>query len=141
MVISHHLVTNCHITNKNCVDKILMNPVAVITFASILSPVILPYILLCVWFTMSKPNDVLLYSRNVWQGGNLVNLFFLNVWKTRSAKRLLIVISNLVDFSLVNHGWLPNLPNFPTANCSCYTVYVMYINLIFDLLTDIMRLT
>ena len=59
------------------------------------------------------------YSRKVWLGQNLVNwlvsrIWWKKVWRiNRSANRLLIVSSNLDDYSLANHGRFTfPLPNF-----------------------------
>ena len=50
------------------------------------------------------------YSEKVWWKKSLANLLFLSIWQKlcqiiRSAKRLLIVSTNLVGSSLVNHEW------------------------------------
>ena len=58
-------------------------------------------------------------------GESLVNWLFSSIWQkkiwwmNRSANRLLIVCTNLNDFSLVNHGWFAKF-----AKLSCYTVWL-----------------
>ena len=57
-----------------------------------------------------------------------MNLLFSSIWQkevwriNRSAKRLLIVTTNLDDFSVVNYRPFTNSPNFLPAKLSCYTV-------------------
>ena len=61
-----------------------------------------------------------------------MNLLFSTVWRkkvwrmNRSAKGLLIVTTNLDGFSLVNHRYLPNSPNFLPAKLYCYIQYVIF---------------
>ena len=49
-------------------------------------------------------------------GGKFGELTLLNIWRkkvwiNRSAKKLLIVSTNLDGFSLMNHGWFAKLPH------------------------------
>ena len=57
------------------------------------------------------------YTRKVWRWKSLVNLLFLNIWRIiRSAKRLLIVSTNLDGISLAKFAKLP-----ATQQLLCFT--------------------
>ena len=86
---------------------------------------------------------VILYSGKVWQRKSLANLLFLSIWYkmfwqiNRSAKRLLIVSTNIIWIVLVGQitNDSPNFPNFPIIQQ--YNKYLIYSKIKFSFINYI----
>ena len=77
--------------------------------------------------SMHMPLSHILNSGKVWWEESLANLPFSSIWRkvwqiSRSAKRLLIVRTNLDDFSLTNHRQFAKFNKHSPAKLSHYTV-------------------